>query len=98
MVYDDDKQISASASDYKYVVDGKETYITRYVFTTAINPETSTYYPINQFQEHGLTIKVGQTNRVLAGNYAEGTAYYEYDPQSSTIIWRLASLVGDNNG
>ena len=98
LVYDDGKQINASASDYKYIVDGKEIEITRYIFTTTINPETSTYYPINQYREHGLEIKVGQTNRVLAGNYAEGTDYYEYDPQSSTIIWRLASFVGDNNG
>ncbi len=97
LVYDDGKQVDASASDYKYVVNGKETQIKRYIFTAAINPDTNTIYPINQYQDHGLEIKVGQTNRVLAGNYDEGTAYYAYDPQNSTIIWRLASQVGENS-
>jgi len=96
LVYDDGKQIEASTSDYKYTdkETGEVSYITRYVFATAV--DTDVIYPVNEYEMHGLEIKLGQTNRILAGDYEAGTDYYDYDAPNSTIIWRLAFLTSTN--
>lgn len=94
LVYDDDKLLEASPSDYKY----NDTYIPRYVFTTAENRDSGITYPLANYQAHGLSIKVGQTSRVLAGNPISGTAYYDINESNRTLVWRLAVQTGENNG
>ncbi len=92
LVYDDGKQIQASDSKYRYHdEDGNINDITRYVFTAKTMDNA-----ISEYKTHGLEIKLGQTDRVLAGNETEGTDYYEFDQQNSTLIWCLAFAVGED--
>ncbi len=101
LVYDDGEQIQASTSDYKFYPDrnntNEYTYIPRYVFTT-MESSNGIFYPLFNYQAHGLEIRVGQTNRVLAGNTELGTDYYYYDEPNKTLVWRLAFLSGQKNG
>ncbi len=97
LVYDDEKEVEASPSDYKFIPDAKKTdeclYIPRYVFTTSSNGKL-----IDDYKSHGLDIKVGQTNRILAGNAELKTDFYYFDRENNTLVWRLAFLLGENNG
>ena len=91
LVYDNGVKLDASTSDYDY----NGIKIPRYIFTMKINQQKDTYYPIEQYRDHRLTIERGHTNRVLAGN--NGADYYEYvsTNNENTLIWRLAYAVGD---
>lgn len=93
-VFDDGKQIQASPSDYKFYDDqGEEIYITRYVFTV-----NQTGNSIAEYASHGLAIKIGHTNRELAGNPNSETDFYYYDSANNTLVWRLAFFMGESNG
>ncbi len=97
LVYDDGKHLQPSTSDYKFDADGQEIMLTRYVFTMAADQESGIPFDVYEYKLHGLEIKVGQTNRVLAGNYEMGTDYYYCDIQNNTLVWRLAFYVGENS-
>ena len=97
LVYDDGKQLTTSPSEYKFTPNKNKpnefSYIPRYVFTTNGKGDS-----IAQYQAHGLEIKIGQTNRVLAGNADLNTDYYFFDDVNNTIVWRLAFLLGESDG
>ncbi len=98
LVYDDGEQVQDSLSDYKFYPNQTNqeeyVYIPRYIFTTKSNGNS-----ITDYQSHGLEIRVGQTNRVLAGNFENNTDYYYFDNKNNTLVWRLAFLLGvDKDG
>ena len=98
LVYDDGDQVDASLSDYKFTPNKMNPeeyiYIPRYIFTTSNNGNL-----ITEYQSHGLDIRVGQTNRVLAGDFDANTDYYYFDNKNNTLVWRLAFLLGvDKDG
>ncbi|MCM1403987.1 MAG: hypothetical protein NC133_00555 [Prevotella sp.] len=92
LVYDGDKLLQASPSEYKF----NDTYIPRYVFAMKENSNGS--IPLANYQAHNLRIQVGQTNRTLAGNPILGTDYFYYDEINATLVWRLAFQTGEVDG
>jgi len=90
-VFDDGIQLQASPSEYFFEMESIK--IPRYVFTTSKEGN-----PFTDYLAHGLEIKIGQTNRELAGNVDLGTDYYYYDYKYNTLVWRLAFCIGENNG
>lgn len=89
-VFDDGKQLQASPSQYEFMSESLN--IPRYIFTTTGGTA------ITDYLSHGLEIKIGQTNRELAGNQETGTDYYYYDFGHNTLVWRLAFCLGESNG